>query len=50
MLAQVGVEDAIAKDPALFKGLNVYGGHVTYEPVARSLNMDYRPYRMSAAR
>lgn len=46
MLAQVGVEDAIAKDPALFKGLNVYGGSITYEPVARSLDMDYRPYRM----
>jgi alanine dehydrogenase len=45
MLARLGVEDAIAKDPALFKGLNVYGGHVTYEPVARSLNMDYKPYR-----
>lgn len=45
MLAQMGVEDAIAKDPALFKGLNVYGGSVCYEPVARSLNMEYRPYR-----
>jgi alanine dehydrogenase len=45
MLAQMGVEDAIAKDKALFKGLNVYGGYVTYEPVARSLNMDYKPYR-----
>jgi len=45
MLAQMGVEDAIAKDPALFKGLNVYGGHVTYEPVARSLNLEYKPYR-----
>ncbi len=44
MIAQMGVEDAIAKDAALFKGLNVYGGHVTYEPVARSLNMEYRPY------
>lgn len=45
MLAQMGVEDAIAKDPALFKGLNVYGGNVTYEPVARSLGMEYKPYR-----
>lgn len=44
MIAQMGVEDAIAKDPALFKGLNVYGGYVCYEPVARSLNMEYRPY------
>jgi alanine dehydrogenase len=45
ILAQVGVEDAIAKDPALAKGLNVYGGYVCYEPVARSLNMEFRAYR-----
>lgn len=45
MLAAMGVEDAIAKDPALFKGLNVYGGGVCYEPVARDLGMDYKPYK-----
>lgn len=45
MLAQMGVEDAIAKDKALFKGLNVYAGYVSYEPVARDLKMEYRPYR-----
>ncbi|MEK7357917.1 MAG: NAD-binding protein, partial [Bdellovibrionota bacterium] len=45
MIAQMGVEDSIAKDRALFKGLNVYGGHVTYEPVAKSLNMEYRAYK-----
>jgi alanine dehydrogenase len=45
MLAAMGVEDAVAKDPALYKGLNVYGGYVCYEPVARDLNMEYRPYR-----
>lgn len=45
MLAQMGVEDAIAKDPVLYKGLNVYGGYVTYEPVARDLDMEYRPYK-----
>lgn len=45
MIAQMGVEDAIGRDKALFKGLNVYGGHVTYEPVARSLNMEYRAYK-----
>lgn len=44
MIAQLGVEDAVAKDAALFKGLNVYGGNVCYEPVARSLNLEYRPY------
>lgn len=46
MLAALGVEDAIAKDKALFKGLNVYNGTVCYEPVARSLEMEYKPYRM----
>lgn len=48
MLASMGVEDAIAKDPALFKGLNVYGGSVTYEPVAKDLGMPYKPYRPNA--
>ncbi|MGZ3774687.1 MAG: alanine dehydrogenase [Pseudobdellovibrionaceae bacterium] len=45
MLAAMGVEDAIAKSPALFKGLNVYNGHVCYEPVARDLHMEYKPYK-----
>jgi alanine dehydrogenase len=45
MIAAMGVEDAIAKDKALFKGLNVYGGHVTYEPVAKDLHLEYRPYK-----
>jgi alanine dehydrogenase len=44
MLAGMGVEEAVAKDPALMKGLNVYGGYVCYEPVARDLHMEYRPY------
>ncbi|MBX3041484.1 MAG: alanine dehydrogenase [Bdellovibrionaceae bacterium] len=44
MLAAMGVEDAVAKDKALAKGLNVYGGAVCYEPVARDLGMEYRPY------
>lgn len=46
MLAAMGVEDAIAKDPALFKGLNVYKGYVCYEPVAKDLGMEYRPYKL----
>lgn len=45
MLAAMGVEDAIAKDKALFMGLNVYNGAVCYEPVARDLGMEYRPYK-----
>lgn len=45
MLAAMGVEDAVAKSPALLKGLNVYNGFVCYEPVARDLHMEYKPYR-----
>lgn len=45
MIAQLGLEDAMAKDKALSYGLNVYGGFVCYEPVARDLEMEYRPYR-----
>lgn len=45
MLAAMGVEDAIAKSPALFKGLNTYNGYVCYEPVAKDLHMEYRPYK-----
>lgn len=47
MLARLGVEEAIAKDPALYLGLNVYGGYVAYEPVARDLGMEYRPFRLN---
>ncbi|AHZ84990.1 alanine dehydrogenase [Bdellovibrio bacteriovorus] len=46
MIAAMGVEDAVAKSPALLKGLNVYGGHVVYEPVARDLHMEYKPYKI----
>ncbi|UXR63144.1 alanine dehydrogenase [Bdellovibrio bacteriovorus] len=45
MIAAMGVEDAVAKSPALMKGLNTYGGHVVYEPVARDLHMEYKPYK-----
>jgi alanine dehydrogenase len=46
ILAQMGVEDAIAKYKPLYHGLNVYNGHVAYEPVARDLEMEYKPYRI----
>lgn len=45
MLAAMGVEDAIAKSPALFKGLNTYNGYVCYAPVAHDLHMEYKPYK-----
>lgn len=46
MLASMGVEDAIAKDKDLAHGLNTYNGFVCYEPVARDLGMEYKPYRV----
>ena len=42
-LAGLGVVDAIKSDRALAKGLNTYGGHVTYDAVARDLGYDYVP-------
>lgn len=45
MIAAMGVEEAIAKSKPLHYGLNVYNGYVCYEPVARDLQMEYRPYK-----
>ncbi|MFN8847848.1 MAG: alanine dehydrogenase [Bdellovibrionales bacterium] len=47
MLAALGVEEACARDKALYKGVNVYGGYVTYEPVAKDLHMEYRPFKLN---
>jgi alanine dehydrogenase len=44
LIAKLGLEDAISRDAALGKGLNVYGGYVCNEAVARDLNLEYRPY------
>lgn len=46
MLASMGVEDAVAKSVELYKGLNTYGGYVTYEAVAKDLHMEYRPFKI----
>jgi alanine dehydrogenase len=35
-LANRGLADAVASDPALAKGVNVYGGAIVYEPVAEA--------------
>ena len=42
MIAEMGLEEAISKNSPLYKGVNVYGGHVVYEPVARDLGLDYK--------
>ena len=42
-IADLGLSEAIRSDAALAKGLNTYGGHVTYEAVARDLGYAYMP-------
>lgn len=46
MIAQMGLEDAVAKSAPLYKGVNVYGGAVVYEPVAIDLNLPYKPLKI----
>jgi alanine dehydrogenase len=42
-LAEHGIPEAIRKDSALAKGVNVYRGQITYEAVAEALEVDYAP-------
>jgi alanine dehydrogenase len=42
-VADHGLEAAAKADAALARGINTYGGHVTYEPVARAHHLDYVP-------
>ena len=41
-LADKGYRKALDEDPHLRRGLNVHHGRITYEAVARDLDMDYR--------
>jgi len=40
-IAEHGLAAAAKADPALARGINTYGGHVTYEPVAQAHKMEY---------
>ena len=42
-IADMGLVAAAKVDRALMKGINVYGGHVTYEAVAQATKMEYVP-------
>ena len=42
-IAERGLRDAVAADPALAKGVNVLGGKVTYEAVAEAHGLEYTP-------
>lgn len=42
-LASKGFEKAVKEDPILAKGVNVYKGQITYEPVAEAHDLEYTP-------
>jgi alanine dehydrogenase len=42
-IADHGLSEAVARDPALAHGVNVLGGKVTYEAVADAHGLDYAP-------
>jgi alanine dehydrogenase len=42
-IADFGLRDAVSRDPALARGVNVFDGKVTYEAVADSHNLDFVP-------
>ena len=42
-IAEHGLADALARDKALAKGVNVYDGKIAYEPVAEAHGLDYTP-------
>jgi alanine dehydrogenase len=46
MLANLGWRDAVARDPALLKGVNILGGKVAYKQVADDLGLPYEPARI----
>lgn len=48
-LATLGTEQALALDPHLAQGLNVFDGGITHEAVARDLDLPYRPWRATPA-
>ena len=42
-VAEHGLAEAVARDPALARGVNVLDGEITYEAVADAHGLDYRP-------
>jgi alanine dehydrogenase len=44
-IADRGLAAALLTDPALTRGVNVYGGHVTFEPVAQAHELSFVPLR-----
>jgi alanine dehydrogenase len=42
-IADLGIREAVARDPALARGVNVLEGKITYEAVAEAHGLDYEP-------
>src|SRR5213080_3712457 len=42
-IAEHGLAEAISRDPALARGVNVLDGRITYEAVAEAHGLDYVP-------
>jgi alanine dehydrogenase len=42
-IAEHGLREAVSRDPALARGVNVLDGKVTYEAVAEAHNLEYSP-------
>jgi alanine dehydrogenase len=49
-IASLGVDEAIRRDGALAKGVNVYQGELTSQPVAEAHQLDWRPLELGAGR
>ncbi|MCP8971320.1 alanine dehydrogenase [Ectobacillus ponti] len=49
-IANKGVGKALSENPALKLGLNVAGGEITYEAVARDLGYEYVPFETALAK
>jgi len=42
-IADYGLAQAVARDPALARGVNVLDGKITYEAVAEAHSLDFQP-------
>jgi alanine dehydrogenase len=49
-IADLGLLEAVRQDKALARGVNTFGGHVTYEAVARDLGHAYVPLQDALGR
>ena len=46
MIANLGWKEAVSRDPALMKGVNLAHGKLTYKAVADDLGLPYEPLKL----